>query len=58
MKAAAVVLWVAAWCAVSVAAAAGWAAFRGRGSRAVAGSLSLTALIAAAVLAWAGADLW
>ena len=58
MKALAVGLWVLAWCAASIAAAAAWAAARGRCSRAMAGILSATALIAAAVLAWAGADLW
>jgi hypothetical protein len=58
VKALAIILGMLAWGAVSVAAAAGWAALRGRCSRAMAGSLSLTALAAAAVLAWAGTAAW
>jgi hypothetical protein len=58
VKALAIWLWLLAWCAASIAAAAGWAALRGRCSRAMAGSLSLTAAVVAAVLAWAGAAAW
>jgi hypothetical protein len=58
VKALAIILWLLAWCAASAAAGAGWAALRGRCSRAMAGSLALTALAAAAVLAWAGTAAW
>jgi hypothetical protein len=58
VKALAVILWLLAWTAASIATAAAWAALRGRCSRAGAGSLSLTAAVAAAVLAWAGAAEW
>jgi hypothetical protein len=58
VKALAVFLWLLAWTAASIAAAAAWAALRGRCSRAMAGSLSLTAAAAAAVLAWAGTAAW
>jgi hypothetical protein len=58
VKALAVILWLLAWTAASIAAAAGWAALRGRCSRPMAGSLALTAAVVAAVLAWAGTVAW
>ena len=58
MKALAVILWLLAWCAASIAAAAAWAALRGRCSRAQAAILSATAATVAAVLTWAGTAAW
>ena len=53
----AVICWLLAWLAVSLAAACGWAAARGR-SRVLAVTAAAGWLLAAAVLANAGTDLW
>ena len=58
MKALAVVLWLLAWCAASIAAAAAWAALGGRCNRAQAAALSVAAATAAVVLTWAGTAAW
>lgn len=50
-------LWLLAWCALSVAAAAVYSGIRGHGIRRAAAGASAF-LFLAAVLANAGADLW
>ena len=53
----ALALWLGTWFAVGIAASAVYAAIRGRGT-ALTVPVAAVALLAAAVLANAGADLW
>jgi hypothetical protein len=54
----AVILWLLAWLSVSLAGACGWAAYRRRTRLRLAVVAAAGWLLAAAVLANAGADLW
>jgi hypothetical protein len=58
VKAAAIGCWVLAWCAASIAAAACWAAFRGRCSQALAVACASAAGLVAAGAVYAGTVLW